>query len=224
MAQIIGFAEIPFWDVVDASGVAPGYTGPLTSSNPWDVVVLRGQALPGIWDVAGRLVRKVDPKRKPGANGENPTVHGQDAAPIELRGEIWTAQQWAEMVKQLRVLWPPPGRSSVHDRATPAKGPTPFDAYHPKLALFYIASLLIVEIEAPKRNAKGGVDLVIKCKEYRPSKGKSVSVTPSRSIQRTIGRDANYSPPPAVAQPGINYSPANAVQSPPSQDLNYTAP
>ncbi len=222
--------DVPFWDdsdvtESDALGSFPlGYDGDLYSTYPWDVVTFNGSVkTPGIAEVTATPSRAVD-KRKPQAgDGASVTLHGYNPAQIELRIRVWTPPQFAVLQRDiLPLLWPP---------ASKAGKAAAIDVSHPLLALFRIRSMVVESPVFQKGQAAQEKVLVIKGTEWHPPNPKKKTGGKVTSSGSGMAAELQgFSPAPGAAglvvdqnNNVVTYTPANVVQSKPSQDPNFMA-
>jgi hypothetical protein len=102
----------------------------------WDLLKLGGVTMPGLWKVVSGGVRiKLDEKKKPGADGGNPVMHGMNAQAFEVEGRQWTDEQRALLVDSLTTLLPQPGAS---------QNQIPIQLQHPSVYHFGFAINVII--------------------------------------------------------------------------------
>lgn len=214
-----GQRAIPFWDndqtVTLGNGEqVPGYNGAIYADNPWDVVTIGGAMLPGRCEVRASPRKKRDKKSPAGKDGATSTVHGQDTVEVDISVLIWMPQQWTRLYQILQVIWQPAQKG-------PAKA---YAIYHPALEALNIRSVQVLGVGTPvKGEVHGSKVFQIKCEQYEPP-GKVVATSTPRQAGLIARRDPAKIGQPPVQQPNVNYQPANANQSLPSQDPSVTGP
>jgi hypothetical protein len=96
----------PVLQASDGTYYSPGFDGPTYASSPWDYLYLGVPSTqpftPGLCTVAVNRTRDVDKKKAVGNDGARVTIHGVDAAMVEIAIRIWTPEQ----LRQLAALWP----------------------------------------------------------------------------------------------------------------------
>lgn len=92
----------------------------------WDVVMVGGQALPGIAKVTGPgRKRKHDKKNQPGSDGGNMTDLGALPADFDIDLEIWTVEQLNTLTAMLPTLFPVPTKPPPVYSSYAAEGISP---------------------------------------------------------------------------------------------------
>lgn len=131
---------------------------PGSAPDAWDTVVLAGIALPGIATVAGFMEQRVHKKQSPKKHGQTVTFLGWAAAPVDVKLQVWTPDQWdALLVVMKKILVP-----------LPKKGiPPPVSIAHPSLTSLGISSVYVMKVGAP-RPMKGIVQVELKCEQFLP--------------------------------------------------------
>jgi hypothetical protein len=121
----------------------PGYDGETFASSPWDYVKIGGGGdlkTPGIAMVHCHKEYAIDKKKPAGSHGARITVHGIDAADIDIELLIWTPEQ----LRQLRNLWSiifPANKGEVQAR----------DVSHPVFSQHGVKSMVFVRGMGPDR-------------------------------------------------------------------------
>jgi hypothetical protein len=156
--------DIPFWDpttAVDNDGAEMlNGTGPLYSSNPWDIVFIGGQPLPGICKVHGLPTLAFDKKKSGGVDGAVITVNGYIPGPIEVEVVIWTQEQWETFIAIAPSLWRKPGKKTkAKDIAQTIS--------HPGLDTWGINAVVIIGVSVPENGPIPQSKLIkFKCVEF----------------------------------------------------------
>jgi hypothetical protein len=195
---------IDFWDpqtAVDNDG-APmlNGVGPLFSANPWDVVFINGQPLPGLCKVHGLPTLSFDKKKHAGADGAIITVNGYLPGPIEIEVKLWTQEQWEFFQAMAPAIWNKPAK-----KTSAAKLAVPIG--HPGLDLWGINAVVVIGVSVPEDGPIPQSKLVkIKCVEYVPLAGKTSktvkAITPVREDKRTSGQLNGLGDPPSKTDIG----------------------
>jgi hypothetical protein len=157
-ANIQNRVSFDFWaqPVIQASDgtyFCPGFEGDTFAKNPENLVKFGGGSapfasagqdlvLPGICTVHCDKEYASDKKKPTGSNGARITVHGIDAAQIEIECLIWTPEQ----LRQLRNVWAVlfPGN----------KGPQQArDVSHPTFTMHGVKSMVVLKGRGPDRGS-----------------------------------------------------------------------
>jgi hypothetical protein len=133
----------PVLQASDGTYYSPGFDGPTYASSPWDYLYLGVPSTqpftPGLCTVAVNRTRDVDKKKAAGNDGARVTIHGVDAAMVEIAIRIWTPEQ----LRQLAALWP-----TLFPNAYKGAPPA-YDVQHPMLTYHNIKSLQFIGGEGP---------------------------------------------------------------------------
>lgn len=198
-------SRVPFWDPI-----TDGYYGDTyMDAYPWGLLVIGQQKMPGWTSCNASPGRKLDKKHAGGVDGSNPTVKGYEPPMVEITTTIWTPAQWEAFQAVAEILWPAVRKST----------PTPFDVYHPELALYRISSVMIIGPKTPdKAPIEGARVFKWRCQEFQPNKGGKATTTPKKAVP-VVGQLRAAQPAAAgVEDASANLSrPANAPTPPPSQ-------
>lgn len=170
---------IPFWDP-RGNGAVDGLDEVLFD-NPWDILTLAGQRVPGLPKVSADRKKDVDVKKPKGSKGANITFNGDSPANVTIEVTIWTPKQWAAFQEIVLPLVDPPKADAY---------PSPIACSHPELALKRVKSLFFTE--APKLELDGtGIGVVtLTALEWFP-KPKPVSKVKPRTIEDYIDVHTN---------------------------------
>lgn len=159
---------LPFWG--NAAHVGSNF-----SDDPWDVVFIGGDPLPGICEVKGIAQLEVDKKKAKGANGSTITVSGYQPGPFEVSVTVWTSDQWDFLQAWIDKFW------IEQQAARPLKTkipPVAFDIDHPGCALLGIRTCVIEGISMPEAGSAEGTKTVkIKLYDGRVNEKKTVTKT-----------------------------------------------
>lgn len=180
-------SAVPFW------GDAP---------EAWEGVVVAGYRLPGVCAIEGKVKRRHDSKKTPGANGSTVTYIGDDQADFTVTLRLWTPEHlatYAKIVGYLRSMVVGTAEASklsisAAERLIDARQKNlkpsskfpiaPVDVFHPVLSLHGIKSAHVLEygFPKPKGEAAAGVyEATIHFLEYVPGAKGSVA-TPKQSV------------------------------------------
>lgn len=198
-------ATIDFWDPqtqVDNQGnpMLNG-TGPTFMSNPWDIVFLGGNPIPGLCKVHGTPTLAFDKKKHGGSDGAIITVNGYIPGPIDIEITIWTQAQWDFLVALAPTLWTKPAKKIQAAKVA-------IDVGHPAFQLWGISQVVIIGVSVPENGPVAQSKLIkIKCVEYVPIAGnKSKTVTKQapqvKEDKRTSGALNGLGDPPSVTDIG----------------------
>lgn len=161
-------AGAPFW-----GGVSP--QGSTFSGDPWDVVFIGGDPLPGICEISGIAQLEVDKKKAKGRNGVTLTVTGYQPGPFEVKCSVWTQAQWDFLQAWLDKFW------IEQQKQNPVGGRTPQVAMaidHPACSVVGITTAIIQGVSMPEAASAEGVKVVkIKMIDGRASEKKTVVKT-----------------------------------------------
>lgn len=183
--QIPGAESVAFWDpappgALDGNGkpIVYGY-GPLYCDNPWDVVLLAGQKLPGICTIKCEPQLQIDQQKGPKHDGARLTLHGVLPSPIEITVKLWTEAQWSTFVGLIPLWWRKPQKdpkalaalakaNKVTTREAALMQAATF-IYHPGLTPFGITQVVVKGVSLPEDGPEPQTKIVrIKCIEYQP--------------------------------------------------------
>jgi hypothetical protein len=206
--QLLGLAvsvgAIDFWDpqtAVDNDG-APmlNGSGPLYSSNPWDIVFIGGDGIPGICKVHGLPTLAFDKKKSGGVDGAVMTVNGYIPGPIEVEVVLWTQEQWDTFQVLAPKIWRKPAKK------TKAKD-VALTIAHPAFDLWGINAVIIVGVSVPENGPIPQSKLIkIKMVEYVPqAKGATHTAkapVPVAEDSRTSGAANGLGDPPSKTDLG----------------------
>lgn len=185
-------SAIAFWDPAPDATVGDGSgdgifrplfygEGPLYSANPWDLVILGGEKLPGICSIKCEPQLQIDQQKGPKHDGAILTLHGTLPSPVEISVTIWTAEQWAKFVTLIPLWWRKPLKDASGKKALGGrekKDATLMQAasfiYHPGLTPFGITQVIVKGVSLPEPASAPQSKVVrIKCIEYSPPSKKS---------------------------------------------------
>lgn len=181
----------PFW-----GGGSP--EGPTFSPDPWDIVFIGGDPLPGICEVKGIAQLEVDKKKAKGSNGVTLTVTGYQPGPFEVSVRVWTPAQWDFLQDWIDKFWVAPQkarpatvtrkvRSGSNPDGTPkfvnqtVKNKDPqvtLDIDHPACSALGITTCVVQGIAMPEAGTAEGEKVVkIKLIDGRANEKKTVTKT-----------------------------------------------
>ncbi len=167
----------------------------------WNTVTIAGYQWPGDAWVTGKKGNRIDGKRVAGTDNETLTTLGYDPGQIGLIITIVTAAEWSAFLTLLSTFLPRKGNR-----------PSPFEVYHPLLAVYGIRSLVMKDLPIP-RKSNGTNDILeveIRCKEFSPKKTGAVA-TATSSLQN-INAAINLNP--AVGVPSLLALPSTTETGP----------
>ena len=96
----------PWADLDEASGSSAGRWNQLLALNEWDRCVLGGFDLPGTVNVTATPGRVLQRQPKAGKNNEKLHVVRYDPANVDIEIRIWTEDQYNELVRIMKILFP----------------------------------------------------------------------------------------------------------------------
>lgn len=176
MAQQPYESDQPFW----GSTFDLGATGSLGNSpmpagiNPWSVLIVGGNQLPGLFHLKRcRKRHTVDKKKNQGTNSETLSSLGAEAADIHGMLTMWLPIQWDTWrFLAPKILLPPPGKGT----------PQFYSCYHPSLAAEGITQIYHVSHTTLVVREDGSEfgDIEIFWNEYLPPSNKNASSTPTK--------------------------------------------
>lgn len=103
----------------------------------WNHPTVGGNVLPGAWSVRVRARRDIEKKKQKGKDGAAITDQGDNPTEIELRGEIFTQEDWDS--------WQ--GMSDAFFAKKKGKERAPLAIVHPQTASKGITSVYLEEVE-----------------------------------------------------------------------------
>lgn len=143
-------------------------------TNPWDMVYLNGELLPGVAYPEVNKGHKLQIKEAAGTSGGTITDQGFHPAEVDITWMIWTPLQWEAAQKILPKLEPPP--------AANYKMPA-FSINHPATLVRGIMSIEIEKIMGPTAGHIPGTRIIkLKCWELLKPGNKSQTNTPGGTL------------------------------------------
>lgn len=193
----------PFWDneapipgqtAGGLASVARGITGDLYPDNPWDIVRLAGNPLPGIWKATATPSIQLDVQKPNGFDGAALVSRGYVNGGITLTGRIWTPEQWAQWLRVLPAIWRRPNAFAVNDKKVKGEiqgKQNALEVQHPGLNSMGITSIVIKSIAPPEETADKGVrqikltamEYVTQPQRQQKADKKTAGVTRDRTVQ-----------------------------------------
>lgn len=197
-------SDIPFWDGYSTftNGVVTGPAfGSLYSDNPWDVVILGTERLPGISKGRGFPTLGIDKKKSKGRDGLAFSVNGYLPGPVEIESVIWTPEQWSKWQEIIPGIWRRPTTGSVKGSALA------ITVSHPAFQFVGINKLVIIGIAPPEKGAFSQ-SMVIKLKalEFVPPgavNNKTVQAAPAGPSVTQHYRTQDAPAPPSAGGNGL---------------------
>lgn len=191
--------QLPFW------GEMPATLDPSnTQFNPWDVVFLGGQQLPGLCQVTGKRGKRYDLKKAKGSDFARITKQGYEPAEIRIVERIWTRQHLHALELIMPMLEAPTPRAS--DGSEQA-----IEIRHPALDLRGINAVVIQRIDFLRDSSiKGMKEQEIVCLEWKPTKGNATTTVDGATMYnvKTVTNQrftkGPSQPQPPFADPGPN--------------------
>lgn len=176
--------EIPFWD-----DHTEGYEGPLTSDDPWDLVILGNERLPGVCtSFDGSPTQKIDVQKANGSDGGALVERGIVPARVEFEILIWTPAQWNEFQRIKQRILRQAGKIDVADQKKVASAAqvdvtkkSALSISHPAARDARISSVLIESISPPRPGPHPGTRVVrFKCLQF-------IAPTPAKATRKAQG-------------------------------------
>jgi len=106
----------------------------------WDLLVLAGETMPGVWNVSYTLKRDLDIKKSKGTNGARLTDHGYEATEITLTGRMTEQAEWEQLQAMVPKLHP--------NRPTDPRAPVTIA--HPATDFARIGQIYIAQVGSPE--------------------------------------------------------------------------
>lgn len=167
-------------------GPKGGSAGP-TYLTGWDLGILGGERIPGKCRITkGGVKVKKDPKRKAGADGARPTLHGMDPGAVDFEVTVWTEEQLERL-----IAW--------CDRFLPRQGvrSAPYLFQHEQLRSMGPSVMVTVEsgseLQLAPELGPFGRRLQVHCDHWLPPSGKgakTATATPVRAVRNVRREDA----------------------------------
>ena len=137
---------VPFW---------------LDDPDSWDKPIVAGITMPGICDVDGTGLAKLDKKTAPGSSGATLTYLGADPIDAHIICTIWTADQLATLQQVVDKITPLPGKGRRK----------PIPVSHPLFQMHRVSQLFVSKIGMLKKSGKvrGAMEMRIDFVQHFPS-------------------------------------------------------
>lgn len=205
---------VPFW---------------LDNPDAWDKPVVAGITMPGICEVDGTGLAKLDRKSAPGSSGATLTYLGADPIEASITVTIWTKEHLATLQQVLDKITPLPGKGTRQ----------PVTVSHPKFSMARVTRLFVSKIGMLKKSSRlrgGAMDLTINFVQHFPSVGgqtgtfgsKAASAAPSlTSLDNSTAPAATEAEPNAAT--GFNdfmgnyYASADAASQSTGTQIEWSA-
>jgi hypothetical protein len=139
----------PFWDH------EAGFEGPDFSDNPWDVLFLDKQKVPGISDVRCRGIERIDEPKRTGGDGGPIILRGRELCHVEMTVKLWTPSQWIIWQILEAQIWRLPGKPARHDAKAPKTATVPVFLQRPTATSSGVPLLLQDPDLVPAVDSKG---------------------------------------------------------------------
>jgi hypothetical protein len=221
---------VPFWSLNPTAG----YFGPIYPSNPFDLVILGGEKLPGICKIKALPAQEISRQKVPGRDGATILWRGYVPGPVDLECLMWMDAQWQIMQGIISRLWQKPGKTlagkggakkesgkALENQAAIAEGAAT-DIDHPSLQVLGITRVILSGVSLPEEgSAPQSRTINFKLLEYVPPGKKTVSrkVAGSGKLPTfaTVGGSPNwdtFGPPPNWSTYGPPQANAGGGQGP----------
>lgn len=193
----------PFWDIEvyipnqtggGVSAEARGITGDMYPDNPWDLVTLAGNPLPGIWKATATPSIQLDVQKPNGFDGAALVSRGYLNGGITLTGRLWTPEQWAQWQRVLPLIWRRPNSYAVTDKKIQGQiqgQQKALEVKHPGLNSMGITSIVLKSIAPPEETGEKGVrqikltamEYVTQPQRQQKADKKTAGVSRDRTVQ-----------------------------------------
>ena len=182
---------IDFWDPsnsrVDSRGKPIFYgEGPAFSDNPWDIVFLNGQPMPGLCKIKAEPVVHFDKKKPGGVDGLTITAQGYIPGAVQIEVLLWTEEQWEFFQAISDTIWTKPKRGGVIKA---------IDLSAPGTDLWGIKSIVVEGVSVPEEGPVPQSRIIrIKAVEFVPpgkTKTNTVKSAGKVPVDKHIDRAAN---------------------------------
>lgn len=183
--------------------LGPATTQPQVDPKGWDRATLAGQVVPGFCRILNADVKfKIDPKKKNGADGDNPTIRGFDPRPLMMEIMTYNDADREALASLIGPYVPIPGVT-----------PKPVAIDHPSLRIIRVYAVIVqgasalIPIEGTTK-AKMTIDM----QHWVPAKQKNATHTPKGAPVRKVAntrKKAGADNPPPTQQKGFGAPPAS---------------
>lgn len=212
-------AGAPFWGGASAEG-------PTFAEDPWDIVFIGGDPLPGLCEVKAMAALEVDKKKTKGSNGVTITIQGLQPQPFEVTVRVWTQDQWDFLQAWIDKFWnepvnaPPPftkkkvktgtdanGAPQFREVRTPTRKPqVKLEISHPSLSAIGITTCVLLGVPTLDDGSEVGVKICrIRFFDGRLSDKKNATKTAKGAIAVTVHEDVrNTSKASTPAKPSTD--------------------
>lgn len=158
----------PFWGGASAEGEN-------FSLDPWDVVFIGGDPLPGICEVKGIAQLEVDKKKAKGSHGSTITVTGYLPSPFEVTVTVWTEDQKDFLEAWITKFWINPQKEPPKPKGQPQVS---LALDHPACAMLGIDTCIVLGISMLEDGSFEGSKVIrIKLMDGRVTEKKNVTKT-----------------------------------------------
>jgi hypothetical protein len=187
--------SIPFWDTN-----ADGYDDWVYATNPWDCLTLGAERIPGVVDCSAVSKLALKKSKPSGKHGARVTSLGRDPGEADIKVYISNPKQWDRWQEVEPKIFSGDRRDFLA-----------LDAQAPAFAAARVKSVAVISIASPAPGRVPGEKvIVVKVQEYSPPSKKAAVKTPGASRRDEFANEPKGPNPPT--------RPANARESPPSQD------
>lgn len=220
----ISGADVTFWDPPPPVSLDPKQAplfygeGLVIQDDPWNVVYLNGDPLPGICSLKAESELQIEQKKGAGHDGARLTLHGYLPGPIVITITIWTSDQWREYLAMIPMFWRPPTKNDSSVKDTAARlGMSEREANlyqaavtiaHPSLQGTGISAVIVRGISIPEDGPAPQSKVVrLRCVQYLPPSAKSA---PSKTKDaKNVPIDSRVDAPKAPHESGAGPRGAN---------------
>jgi hypothetical protein len=207
----------PFWAASEE-----GFEGPLYAANPWEIVELAGEKLPGLCRVtAPQSKYRLDTQSTNGVDGGEIVLRGYEPGALGFDCTVWTPAQWERLQAVIKKLWEKPGKivGTTSSKQTAAQTKTEaqlaekraLGIVHPALQLLGITRVVIESIVPPEPGpAPQSMVVTFRLQEFVPPVAKTAKARKVAGTATTM-----VEPVEAFRMTPVT-APANMSVAPPS--------
>lgn len=161
---------VPFWDTFTETYEE----WQDRNTNPWDILHLNSERVPGIAEVKVTPHMVIDIKKTTSFDG-GPTIElGHQAAKLDIAVTIWTPAQWEGVQGIMAKIWRLPGREQKGSKPRERTRRAAVSISHPNCAFLGISAVLLEAPEGlqPATGLIGAKTLRLRAVQYIPPSAK----------------------------------------------------
>lgn len=133
-----------------------GIPSPEEAGDPWDILVIGGHVLPGVWTVEGGVGRDLDAKTRKGDYGQRIRDKGYQNGDLTLVGVLAPEDEWEEFQGA--------PMKEIHPRRK-GSAASVLGVHHPALAALGITEVIVERVHVP-RPTRDGIEQRIDVREW----------------------------------------------------------